>query len=186
MRMRTLSGYFKLVFSTFFRWWWAVITGIASIAGWIFSPIAGITVPRYGMGLAILGGLVLLFLTISAMYQCWEIYSETAPIRVANFEKPKSGDFVFLLNSTVAIEGHTLLVFKRYSSDDIETVVAVVEVIERNSKGQYQTRSIWTSPALLRDLGISRSVLKDLIVSSSISMSTIVQAKDQIFSGVSS
>ncbi|HVA66366.1 MAG TPA: hypothetical protein VNK24_05515 [Elusimicrobiota bacterium] len=186
MRTRTISGYFKLVFSTFFRWWWAVITGIASIAGWVFSPISGITIPRYGMGLAILGGLVLLFLTISAMCQCWGIYSETAPIRVANFEKPKSGDFVFLLYSTVEIEAHTLLVFKRYSSDDIETVVALVEVIERNSKGQYQTRSIWTSPALLRDLGISRSVLKDLIVASSISTSTIAQAKDQLFSGASS
>lgn len=186
MRTRTFSGYFKLVFSTFFRWWWAVITGIASLSGWVFSPIEGITIPRYGMGLAILGGFVLLFLTISAIYQCWEIFSEASPIRVASFEKPKSGDFIFLLNSTISLEPHTLLVFKRYSSDEIETVVALVEIIERNSKGQYQTRAIWTSPALLKDLGVSRTVLKDLIVSSSISTSTIAQAKDQIFSGASS
>jgi len=186
MRTRSLSEYLGLVFSSFFRWWWAAITGIASIAGWLFSPIPGITVSRYEMGLAILGVLVLAFLTISALYQCWRIYSDAAPIRVASFEKPKNGDFVFLLNSAVVLEAHTLLSFKRYSSEEIETVVALVEVIERNSKGQYQTKSIWVSPALLKDMGVTRSILNDLIVSLAISSSTIVQAKDQLFSGASS
>jgi hypothetical protein len=67
-------SFIRLIFGSFFRWWWVAITGAASIVGGSFLPASGISLSPPILGLLIFLGSALLFLTVTTVYQGWIIY----------------------------------------------------------------------------------------------------------------
>ena len=63
------------LFSVFFRWWWAAITGVFTLLGAIAVPTAGITLGRYEVAGALFLFSFTLFLTLSVVAVAWRWYA---------------------------------------------------------------------------------------------------------------
>ena len=57
-----VSGYIKWLLGPFWRWWWAVITGLLSIAAFFGTPDSGLELSKYAISMVIFIFLVILFL----------------------------------------------------------------------------------------------------------------------------
>ena len=175
-------GFFRLVFSSFFRWWWAAITGFASIASWLFVSRGGVLLTPLVLSILVLVGLTLLFLVFSTVYQGWLIYKGSLTrVRIVGFQKCDSydGEYVFLLEGNIG-NGQGLVVELRRFLEGVEVPIALAEIMEKNSKGQYQARSIWIAPEHHRELKMGRFVYSEIEVELSVQLRTILRAKDQI------
>ena len=158
------TNFLRLIFSSFFRWWWAVITGAASIAGWLSVPREGISLTPLMFSMLILFVLTLLFLVLSTVYQGWLIYQEhLTRLRIVGFLKSDiyDGEYVFLLEDNIGVAQGTVIELKRFHAG-IEVAIALVEIMEKNAKGQYQARPIWFSPNHYRELRMGRFAYSEI------------------------
>jgi len=131
------TDFFRLIFGSFFRWWWAAITGSASIASWLFVSQKGILLTPFIFGILVLLGSALLFLVSSSVYQSWLIYQQHfTRLRIAGFQKCDSygGEYVFLLEGKTGVAEGTVIELKRFCAG-VEVPIALVEIKEKNSKG---------------------------------------------------
>jgi drug/metabolite transporter (DMT)-like permease len=115
------TNFLRLIFSSFFRWWWAVITGVASIAGWLSVPREGLSLTPLMFSILILFVLTLFFLVLSTVYQGWLIYQERLTrLRIVGFLKSNiyGGEYVFLLEDNIGVAKGTVtkLFFKKEKS----------------------------------------------------------------------
>jgi len=176
------TDFFRLIFSSFFRWWWAVITGFASIASWLFVSREGILLTPLMFSILILLGLTLVFLVLSTVYQGWLIYQRHSPrLRIIGFQKCNDygGEHVFLLEGNIGAAQGTVIELKRFYTG-VEVAIALVEIMEKNSKGQYQARPIWISPGHRRDLKMEQFVYSEIEAEPLVKLRTLQKAKDQI------
>lgn len=130
----------------------------------------------------ILLGLILLFLVLSTVYQGWLIYQERfTRLQVVGFQRCSDygGEYVFLLEGNLGAAQGTVVELKRFYAG-VEVTIALVEIMEKNSKGQYQTRPIWVSPGHLRDLRMSQFVVSEIEAEPLVKLRTLQRAKDQI------
>lgn len=179
---KSTAGFLRLIFGSFFRWWWAAITGFASIASWLFVSRKGILLAPFMFSILILLGLILLFLVLSTVYQGWLIYQERfTRLQVVGFQRCSSygGDYVFLLEGNLGAAQGTVVELKRFHAG-VEVPIALVEIMEKNSKGQYQARPIWVSPGHLRDLRMNQFVVSEIGAEPLVKLRTLQRAKDQI------
>jgi len=72
--VKTLPSFLRFLFSPFFRNWWAVLTGCASILAMYITPSHGITLSGAAMMTATFGVLSLIFITLSVLGQGWQLY----------------------------------------------------------------------------------------------------------------
>ena len=178
------TNFLRLIFSSFFRWWWAVITGAASIAGWLSVPRDGILLTPFVFSMLILFALTLLFFVLSTVYQGWLIYQEyLTRLRVAGFLKSDiygDDEYVFLLEGNISVPQGTVIELRRFHAG-AEVTIALVEIMEQNSKGQYQARPIWFSPTInLRELRTGQFSYSEIEVEPLVKLRTLQRAKDQI------
>ena len=174
--------YLNLIFNSFFRWWWAVITGIASIGSWVYAPESGILVTPMFFGIYILIISITSFLSVSVIYQGWKIYKKKHnSIKIVGFRKCDAYDseFVFVLEGFNGDNQNVLLELKRFH-EGIEVPISLVEVLEKNSKGQHQARPIWISSGHLRELKMGEFVYSDLKVDTNISLRTVENAQEEL------
>jgi hypothetical protein len=154
-----------LLFGSFFRWWWAVLTGIASIFSFVFTP-ENITLSRLQFTIFILIGSVLIFFTASTVYQGYMIFKNYGqhPV-VIDFLKSDSygGEFIFIING-VNNSAHGKIVELRRISNGVEVPFAIVEIMGINSKGLHQANPIWISSGHLRDLRTGKFSISEIIV----------------------
>lgn len=61
------ESFLETLFGSFFRWWWAVLTGFASILSWVYAPET-VTLSRNQVATVTLLGLLLLFFAVSTIY----------------------------------------------------------------------------------------------------------------------
>lgn len=176
------TSFLRLIFSSFFRWWWAVITGAASIAGWLSVPQEGISLTPIMFSFLILFVLTLLFLVLSTVYQGWLIYQEhLIRLRIVEFLKSDiyDGEYVILLECNIDIAQGTVVELKRFHAG-VEIAIALVEIMEENSKGQYQARPIWFSPNHFRELRMGQFSYSEIEVEPLVKLRTLQRAKNQI------
>ncbi|MCF6147596.1 MAG: hypothetical protein E3K37_02950 [Candidatus Kuenenia sp.] len=175
------KGFVELLFGSFFRWWWAFITGFASLLSWVFVPV-GITLSRIAVTILTVVSLTLLFLCVSTLYQSWLLYRNrlTAPA-IVGYQRCDSygGEFIFLIDGFPSIAQGRVAELKRFVGG-VEVSFALVELMERNSKGQFQARPIWISPIHLRDLRMNQFVYTDIIVDPLVQLRTISASKDNL------
>jgi len=67
--------YLGTLMSPFFRWWWALITGIATLLSFFAWKTNGLTLSGTQVALAVLILLSLLFLMLSVVRQSFKWYS---------------------------------------------------------------------------------------------------------------
>lgn len=159
-----------------------MITGFASIASWLFISREGILLTPLMFSILLLLGLTLLFLVLSTVYQGWLIYQGHSPhLRIIGFQKCNDygGEHVFLLEGNIGAAQGTVIELKRFYAG-VEVAIALVEIMEKNSKGQYQARPIWISPGHLRDLKMGQFVYSEIEAEPLVKLRTLQKAKDQI------
>ena len=159
-----------------------MITGFTSIASWLFVAQDGILLTPLMFSMLILLGLTLVFLVLSTVYQGWLIYQEHfRRLRIVGFQKCNDydGEHVFLLEGNIGAAQGTVIELKRFHAG-VEVAIALVEIVEKNSKGQYQARPIWISPGHLRDLRMGQFVYSEIVAESLVKLRTLQKAKDQI------
>jgi hypothetical protein len=178
-------GFLRLIFSSFFRWWWAATTGFASIAGFLAAltrPEEGILLPPLVSGALALFGSALLFLTISTVYQSWLIYQKHfTRLQVVGFSRHGDNypDSFFILESHISYAPGTLIELQKFHGG-LDVTIALVELMKQNSRGQYPARPIWISPGHRRDLRIGQFVYSEIKAEPLVQWETIQRVVDQI------
>jgi hypothetical protein len=175
----SVGGFLSLVFGSFFRWWWAVVTGVLSLLSWVFVP-QGVELSRVAVTTLTVVWLALFFLCVSVSYQSWLLYRDrwtSAEVLGCLASDSYGGEFVFLIKVEGPIGRGELAELRRYVSG-VEVPIALVELMERNSRGQVQARPVWLSPGHLRDLRMGTFLATDLAVDRKIQLRTLRVAKD--------
>ncbi len=179
---KSTPNFLRLIFSSFFRWWWAVITGVASIAGWLSVPQEGLSLTPLMFSMLILLVLTLFFLALSTVYQGWLLYQEHfTRLRIVGFLRSDiyGSEYVFLLEGNIGVVQGAVMELKRFHMG-VEVTIALVEIMEKNSKGQYQARPIWFSSNHFSDLRMGQFAYSEIDVEPFVKLQTFQKAKNQI------
>ena len=176
-------SFIRLIFGSFFRWWWVAITGSASIVGWSFLPATGISLSPLILGLLIFFGSALLFLTVTTVYQGWIIYQGNfESLSVSGFlaNDCYGGEHIVKLIGPDDVALGTVVELSRFYND-AELPIALVEIVERNTLGEYQAKLIWFSPGHLNDLKTEKYACSDITATNLVRWRTIEKAKEAIW-----
>lgn len=142
----------------------------------------GISFTPLMFSILVLLGLTLLFLVSSTVYQSWLIYQEhSSRLRIVGFHKCDNygSEHVFLLQGEIPVAQGAVIELKRFYAG-VEVPIALVEIMEKNTKGQYQARPVWISPGHLRDLRMGQFVYSEIECDPLVKLRTLQKAKDQI------
>jgi hypothetical protein len=140
----TKSSYLLFLFNPFFRYWWAALTGCASILAMYVTPSQGITLNGAMIMTITFIVLILLFITLSTVSQGYQLYiGQLEGLCVSSLERNRdvSEGRVFILNGDVDLPvGSVIDVHKRMG--EAEVPLALIRINSRNSKGAYQATPI--------------------------------------------
>jgi len=149
----------------FFRWWWALITGIASFLSFVWTPPTGLSIGKTGILLLSFAIFSLLFLVVSVVAQGYQLFCERYKgLEVVAIQKMAGSgtDLTFLLRGYLR-DATGLLVEIRRPLEDIEVPFAIVRITSMTSKGLYQAVPVWVSAGHLRDFNSHRITANLLI-----------------------
>lgn len=185
--IRSLEGgkqavvFLRLIFGSFFRWWWAAITGFASIAGFLIalqSPAEGVLLSPLLFGILILLGSLLVFLVLSTVYRSWLIYREhftrLRVVGLSRYNDPDPSD-LFILEGNAHYNQGTVIELQRFH-EGLDIAIALVEIMEKNSAGQYPAKVIWAPAGPLGDLRMGKFMFSDIKAGPLIREETIQKA----------
>jgi hypothetical protein len=178
----TYGRYLRLLLGPFFRWWWATIAGVASIASLVLVPAKGITMSPVTVAAGILTTSILLFLTISVLDQGWKLFEDRfTDLVVAGIQHVREENMEYI----VLLRGHLpadkgILVELRRRIGEREAPLAFLEIVGRNSQGFYQAKTLWIAPAHRPELVANRIAISDVLCSTCIDIDTIRRLKDQV------
>lgn len=160
-----VKGFAELLFSSFFRGWWATITGVASILSLVLIPDK-VTISKGVFVVLIFCLLTLVFLCASTIYQGWLLYRNRFLIphllRLQEMKEP-GAKFICLLDNIPAEAQGKIGQLKR-SINGVEVPFAVIEFGDRNAQGQVHAAITWISPMHLRDLQSNQFGVNDIVV----------------------
>lgn len=172
------KGFIEALLGSFFRWWWAVLTGFASILSWVYAP-DGFTLTRMQVTSLTLFGLMLIFFVASTIYQGWRLYrNRLGASTVIGFQKSDNygGEFVFIIEGVGRAAQGKVAELKR-PINGVEVPFAIVEFIDVNARGNFQANPVWISPNHLRELRTGKFVFSDIVVDPLISLRTLQSAR---------
>ncbi len=157
--MRVWS-YVRDLLDLFARWWWAAITGVASILSWLAIPSEGISVSPTTIALFVFGAMALVFLTASAMIRGYRWYVNGVQPRLARFIPASETDetvpctFVVDFRPGSARPGYLLCLYRNVVGEDV--CIAVLQLDRVLHDGRGQCVPLWISPGHLNELSQSR------------------------------
>lgn len=161
-----LSAYVGFLFQPFFRWWWAAVTGFASIFGVLVTPQSGVVLRAPTLVIIIFVGFTMAFLTLSTLFQGWDLYRKRyTDLRVAAIQKTKDygGEYVTALRGDMEVPVGTLVELRRPVGED-EILFALVEIRNRTARGNYLGVPLWTSAGHQRDYFGGKFASSELVV----------------------
>jgi hypothetical protein len=181
--MPTSSSYLRFIFSPFFRYWWAALTGCASILAIYITPSQGVTLTGAVMMTMTFVILTMVFITLSALSQSWQLYmGRPQGLRVSSFERNRDikEGWVFVLYGDIDLSVGTIIdVHKRMGS--VEVPLALIRIDARNSDGAYQATPIGKmNPAYIREHSAGGLKPSDLIVRTSVNLQRIKEVVDDL------
>lgn len=139
--------------------YWIFITGIATLIAYLFAP-SDLNLDRTSFAMLIVLGSTLSFLCVWLFIQGRSFYQksliENDSPKVIDFLRSDNygEEFVFIIESKTNINPGEIAELKRFSHG-VEVSFALIEFMEKNSKGQFQAKHIWFSPGHLRDLKLN-------------------------------
>lgn len=167
----SVPRYLVAILDAFIKWWWAAITGVASILGWMMVPADGVALGRLAVSILVFFGLLLVFLVASVLVKAYPWYAGAVEHPHVIEFVPRAGaagadepvcTFVIQEAGWKMTPGH---VFGLYSARNEEACVAVVRVDRgRHNDSALQCVPIWIAPAHLRELRVDGQAAKHLIV----------------------
>jgi len=147
------AKYLSFIVGPFFRWWWALITGLATLLSYKVTPQAGWHIGAVGALTLTLLCSTLLFLAISVVYQGWQLfrgrYAELV-LRGIQRSRDLGSDWVFVLSAGLDLPIGTIIDVHRRLGD-VEVPFALIEIIGATSDGLYQALPRWLAPIHIRD-----------------------------------
>lgn len=173
-----IPTYLGWIFRVFFRWWWAALSGTASIAALFWTPQSGITLSNIAVTAMIFVVLTLSFLTVSVLVQGWALYwdrghqPEVVSIRRS---KDLGSDWIFVINGYLQESGGALIEVRRLL-EDTEVPFALVRVVGTTERGYYQAVPIWLSAGNLRDFTQHKFDLSALRAKTSVTYERVLEA----------
>src|SRR4051812_28800239 len=96
--------YFSFLVGPFFRWWWALITGLGTLLSYKLTPDSGWRLGPIGVLLLTVLGFTLSFLTLSVAYQGWQLFrGRYAELVLCSIQKSKDlgADWVFVVRAGI-------------------------------------------------------------------------------------
>ncbi len=142
-----LTSYLKFLFDPFFKWWWAAITGLASILGLLITPKTGVTLSQPAVFALTFCSMGMLFLVVTTVSRGWELYKYRFPeMTVVAMQKSKEfgGEFVVVIRSATELT-RGMIVELRRPLEYAEVPFALVEIKDQTSNGNYQALPIWSA-----------------------------------------
>jgi hypothetical protein len=160
------SAYLTFLFQPFFRWWWAAVTGFASIFGVLVTPQSGLLLRPPSVAVIIFVVFTMAFLTLSIFVQGWDLYRKRhTDLRVTEIQKTKEygGEYITALRGDLEVPVGALVELRRPVGEN-EVLFALVEVRNRTTRGNYVGVPIWTSPGHQRDYFGGKFASTELVV----------------------
>jgi hypothetical protein len=151
-----MSKYIGWIFQSFFRWWWAAITGAASIIALFVTPESGLKFSNIGVSIIILVFLTFTFLMVSVLVQGWSLFCDrNRQLEVVSIRRSKDlgSDWIFVINGYLP-ESQGVLIEVWRPLEDTEVPFAIIKVVGTTGKGYHQAVPIWISPGHLRDFSL--------------------------------
>lgn len=174
----SITEYLKWVFQPFFRWWWAAITGSASIAAFFGTPKSGVMISNIGVFIIIFLSFTLIFLTISVIIQGWLLFwDKNRQLKLVSVRRSNdlSSDWIFVISGYLRESNGTLIEISR-PLEDTEVPFAIVKVVGTTDKGYYQAIPIWISPGHLRDFTLNKFDSRILLVKTTLAHDLVMEA----------
>lgn len=158
--MRVWS-YVRDLLDLFAKWWWAAITGVASILSWLAIPSEGISVSPTTIALFVFGAMTLVFLTASVMIRGYRWYVNGVQPRLARFIPASETDdtapctFVVDFSPASLRPGYLLSLYRDVVGEDV--CIALLE-LDRvlDADGHGQCVPLWIAPGHLNELSQAR------------------------------
>jgi hypothetical protein len=173
-----LAQYLGYLFSPFYRWWWAVMTGVASLLSFLTIPESGLSLSRLAVALLVLTGFTAGFLLLSTITQSWSLYRRQAsPPKVLEIHKCKdfNGEYVVLLKCSAAIPSGTLIqLHRRLGSTEVP--FAVVKALGTNDLGVIQADPVWIAPGHLLDWSDGKFSTEAIIAVNFVDLDVVTRA----------
>ncbi len=181
--MSNMSCFLRFLFSPFFRNWWAVLTGCASILAIYITPSQGFNLTGAMMMTMTFFVLSLVFLTLSVLSQGWQLFiSRLEGLRVSSFDRNRDipEGWVFILDGNIDLAIGTVVdVHKK--TGEAEVPLALVRINSRNSTGRYQATPIGKmNPAHIKEHSAGGLKPVDLIVLTSVDLQRLREVANDL------
>ncbi len=173
-----ISKYLGWIFQFFFRWWWAAITGTASIIALFVTPESGLKFSNIGVSIVILIFLTFTFLMLSVLVQGWSLFCDrTHQLEVVSIRRSKDlgSDWIFIINGNLP-ESQGVLIEVCRPLEDTEVPFAIVTVVGTTEKGYHQAVPIWISPGHLRAFSLQEFDARILKAKTTIAYDRVLEA----------
>jgi|ERR1041384_6519008 hypothetical protein len=182
--------YVVRLLDVFIKWWWAVLTGVASIASWWAFP-TGFSIGRVAGIFIIFSVLTLLFLTWSVLLQGfqWYVATETHPQIVAFIPRsadpavsagamptaPSGCSFLVREQGWRLTFGHIFGLYRSVEHNE-EVCIGILRV-DRGRFGDdcVQCTSVWIAPVHLKALQDDSELAKKLMIRREIPENTVAK-----------
>lgn len=178
-----LGNYIGFLFSPFFKYWWAALTGCASVLAMYVTPSYGITLSGSAMMTATFITLLLIFMTISALVKSWELYFEQHyDLQVSSFERNRNmpGGWVFVLVGDIDLAVGTVIDIHK-KTGEVEVPLSLVQIASRNSSGAYQATPLGKiNPIHINEHSKGALRPADLIVRTSVDLRRIQEVANDL------
>lgn len=158
--------YLGFILGPFFRWWWAIITGLATLLSYELTPADG-----YRVSAQLALGLVLVlpsttFLAISVLARGWVLFRhQHSEFTVHSILRNRDfgSDWIFVIRTGRELPAGTLLdVHRRLGG--VEVPFALIELISPTTDGLHQGVPRWLAPAHIRDFTSGKFAPSDTVV----------------------
>lgn len=173
MAYPTFGDFVAYLTKPFFRAWWAVATGFASILALYITRDSHVTLGGAGVATLTLIGSILLFLVLSVTSQGWKLFAgQSTGFHVVSFEKSRDIQEGWLLiiggNSEMTV-GTVIDIHKRTAAGEVP--LAFFEVSGKNSDGHYQATPIGRiNPSHIKEHSAGGLRPSDLVVRTSVEL----------------
>jgi hypothetical protein len=179
----TKDSYLLFLFSPFFRNWWAVLTGCASILAIYITPSQGITLNGAMIMTMTFVFLTMVFIIFSTISQGYQLYIDRMEgLYVSSFERNRDiqEGWVFILTGNIDLPIGTVVDFHK-KMGEAEVPLALIRIVSRNSKGAYQATPIGKmNPSHIREHSNGGLRPFDLVVRTSVDLQRIKEVINEL------
>ena len=181
--MPTLSSYIRYLTAPFFRAWWAVITGVASLLSLYIAHAWQVVVTAPLATTMTFVILTMAFLVLSVVTQGWALFvAARTGLRVTAFERNREVDegWIIVIEGSVDVSvGSVIDIHKRAGAAEVP--LALVRVTGKNSNGSYQATPIGRiNPAHAREHAAGGLKSSDLVVRPFVEMERMTEVLNGI------